>query len=213
MIKNDLERFAILMGTLYSTFDKEPNSVQVDSYFHVLSDLTIDQVEQAAFKWMQAGRFFPKPVELRDQILEINPDYRASSAWQVALKFGVTNRRPLNFHDPIINLVIRRLGGLDCFARLGEDEANRFVRQRFIDEYKRAWGNRSSLLASDLKPLTCSITNKPDAMLIGCDYQQESILKIENARHPDSFVVELARNFHVKRAVGVDNQAGFEAYQ
>jgi hypothetical protein len=199
-MKMDKKRFAAIMGTLYVCFDREPNMLQVDTYFNILSEsLSIEQIESGAKQWMTVGRFFPKPVELLEQIPEINPDYRASAAWQVALRFGITNRRPLNFQDPIINMVIRRLGGLDYFARLGEDEANRFVRQRFIDEYKRAWCNRVNLLASDLKPLTCSITNRDDAMLIGCDYQQESILKIENAREPESFVLKLARNLHVER--------------
>lgn len=173
MQKVDIKSFAVVMGKLYATFDRESSVIQIEQYYEALCDLTIEQLEHAARKWIATGRFFPKPVELREIAKPDTTDYDAGQAWMMAVSYVTDSPYAITFSDPLINAVIRRLGGRATFSRIGSNELERFWRPRFLEEYKR-------LRAMDCLPrhmvdplpslLSGYITNHRGPRLIECDY-------------------------------------------
>lgn len=174
MEKHDIKRFAVIMGTLYITYDRDPNTIQIDAYFNAMLDLAIEQVESAARKWIQIGKFFPKPVELREIAQPDMTDYEAGQAWQLAVQYVSDQSRSITFTDKLINATIRRLGGRATFSRIGANELERFWRPRFLEEYKRLRTMEripESLVAPlpSMLPKDHVIRDKTP-ISIGCDY-------------------------------------------
>lgn len=80
MTRRDAKAFAVLMAGLAETFDLALTPTRTELYFTALEDLAIDQVEEAVRQAVRAGRFFPKPAELRARV-EPSPGDHAEVAW------------------------------------------------------------------------------------------------------------------------------------
>lgn len=153
MENSDKKRFAVVLGLLGATFKNEITPLVMQAYFSAMSDLTIEQVEHAGNRWLATGKFFPKPVELRELAKPDTADYEAGQAWILAVQCVSDHPRPLAFTDTLIHATIRRLGGRATFSQIGAIELERFWRSRFIDEYKRLRA-METIPASMLAPLS-----------------------------------------------------------
>lgn len=80
MTDRDAERFAKVMAALGETFNETISDVRSDAYFAALGDFLIEDVELAATHHIRVGRFFPKPIELREWITGTETD-NAEIAW------------------------------------------------------------------------------------------------------------------------------------
>jgi len=72
---NDVQRFAAAINWLGEKFPRtvqgEPQPVKLSKsdmrdYFDALSDFRIEKIEWAAKEYFKAGKYFPKPVDLRE---------------------------------------------------------------------------------------------------------------------------------------------------
>lgn len=84
MNHSDLRRFAVTLGALGETFNETISDVRLDAYFMALSDLPIEAIEQATKAHIRDGRFFPRPIELRERI-EGNASDHAEVAWMALM--------------------------------------------------------------------------------------------------------------------------------
>lgn len=81
MTNRDAGRFAAVMAALSETFNEPVSDARAETYFQALEDLLIDDVELAARNHIRVGRFFPKPVELREWVTGTDED-QSLEAWQ-----------------------------------------------------------------------------------------------------------------------------------
>lgn len=112
MIQNDKLQFEEILTGLAEIFDTELSDIKVDIYFEALKDMSLDDFRAAANTVARTCKFFPKPVEFREQVL-IGLDVQASLAYE---KVEKAFRKPgiyktVVFDDPVIHAVIQNLGG------------------------------------------------------------------------------------------------------
>jgi hypothetical protein len=77
MRPGNTRRFAELMMALGETFRESVSDLRAELYFDALSDLTIEQVEQAVKLAVRGKTFFPKPSELRELVTGNDSDEAA----------------------------------------------------------------------------------------------------------------------------------------
>lgn len=80
MTNDDIVRLANALKALGETFNEPVSDVRAEAYLFALEDLTIDDVEYACRQAIKYGKFFPRPVELREAIEGSQGD-RAQTAW------------------------------------------------------------------------------------------------------------------------------------
>jgi hypothetical protein len=117
-------------------WEKKYSDALLDIYWCALSDLTIDQFEQASSQAVQRLTFFPKVAELRE-LISGNGEAEALSAWQ-ELQKGISRAgayQSVLFEDPRITRLIEIMGGWVevCAWPLNE---LKFRRKEFLDAYK-----------------------------------------------------------------------------
>jgi hypothetical protein len=78
--RKDSRAFGGLMAGLGEAFNEPVSEARVAIYFEALEDLPIDALQSAARAYAKTGRFFPKPVELRDLVQGTTEDH-AEVAW------------------------------------------------------------------------------------------------------------------------------------
>ena len=84
------------MAALGEVFGKELTSANLELYWELLEDVTIEVVEQNAYKHMRHAIFFPKPIELRSEggVLSANyhqlytPPWKEEDRWKALPKGG-----------------------------------------------------------------------------------------------------------------------------
>lgn len=135
------EAFATMMQMLGETFNRQLSSGMLDGYWMALEDLSIDEIKDAARKAAAECRFMPVPAELRALVrAPKNVAADVVQAWQAV-------RKAIDKHDylvasidfgPLVNAVIRNLGGWDtfCRARLPELDNPGWLRKRFEEVYR-----------------------------------------------------------------------------
>lgn len=139
MTTDDIKRFNSMMCGLCDVYGKEATPFLLKAYFETLKDLSIEEIEKAAIKYMQqpetASRFMPKPGNLREMIFG-NSNDAAAFAWKsivTAIRtYGAY--RSVAFDDPIIHIVVSHLGGWPALCHTTNDELP-FVEARFCKHY------------------------------------------------------------------------------
>lgn len=142
MTNADKEQFSNVIGALAVTFGKEASTALMLGYWMGLKDLDVVQIEAAAEKAIQACRFMPKPVELRELATGTSPESRAVLAWN-ALNDAVSigSYKSVDFDDPLINAVVRTNGGWPAILDKSPDEWDKWFRQSFIKDYMTFYRN------------------------------------------------------------------------
>lgn len=96
MTDTDRPAFARGLYALGETFNEPVSEMRAEAYFDALADLPIDAVLAAMRQAIQTGRFFPRPVEIREGIQGSTED-RAEMAWGATLSLV---RRYGSWHCP-----------------------------------------------------------------------------------------------------------------
>ena len=133
----DEKRIMVAVLALAELVGRELTEAGLAMYVRGLSGLTADQVEAAvdhAARTVERG-FMPMPAELRKSI-EGDVESRALAAWHVLDKATIHGPyKHIDFDDPLINAVVRSLGGwVWCFDQRG-DTWDVWARKEFLRVY------------------------------------------------------------------------------
>ena len=136
--KMNKERFATAILVLGEAYRQKVTDLTVRAYELVLSDLPVDVVEAACAKAMRVSKYFPSAYELREFAGVIPEKTRAAIAWEsvesaVRIHGGYTT---VLFDDPVVNAVIRNLGGWIHVCSLSIEEFNKWFRKDFESRYE-----------------------------------------------------------------------------
>lgn len=145
------EVFATSLAVLGATFDRKVSPPLIEGYWLVLEHLEESEIALAMKKALATCKFMPAPAELLALARPPrSPDVDVVQAWQVV-------RKAIDKYDylvasidfgPLVNAVIRNLGGWDAFCRatLPELDNPGWLRKRFETVYK-------SLVTADAQTL------------------------------------------------------------
>jgi hypothetical protein len=135
------ENFAVVMTMLGETYGRALTDAMLDGYWLVLEDLSETELKAAARGAISTQKFMPTPAELLAYVKpKKDPNLDAIQAWQVV-------RKAIDKFDylvatidfgPLVNAVIRNLGGWDtlCRATLSELDNPGWLRKRFEEVYR-----------------------------------------------------------------------------
>jgi len=112
MNNSDREEFDAVIIAMAELFDRKMSAIQLDLYFEALKDMSLEDFRKSANTVARTCKFFPKPVEFREQII-VGVDAQATLAldkvqeafWSAGVYKSVV------FDDPVIHAVIDHLGG------------------------------------------------------------------------------------------------------
>jgi hypothetical protein len=92
MTGTDAKAFAIDLGTTAEVFGVGLTASRIAAYFEALADLEITDVRSALAVLRREGRFFPRPVEIRE-VIEGSPEDEAHVVWQRLNQAAYTDER------------------------------------------------------------------------------------------------------------------------
>lgn len=147
MTHQDRPGFLQVMCALGEAFDTQISDSRLEIYFQALSDLTLEQVREAARAHVQSSRFFPKPVELREAIAGRIED-RADEAWaqlvSMVRRIGYTGKP--NWQDPLLERTAKELyGGWSALcSRLPSDGPEMLGQAKLFKATYTAYARRAS---------------------------------------------------------------------
>lgn len=127
------EKFATSLAVIAAAFNREMVPAAIEGYWIALQGLTEDDLAVATKRSLAECRFMPAPAELlalagRGR----NVETEAAEAWEAV-------RRAVDEHDytdsvdfgPLVNAVVRNLGGWDRLCRLDLEALNVWARKEF----------------------------------------------------------------------------------
>lgn len=123
MENKDFKNFCKDLAGLGEMFGKQINDTLYELYWEFLKDLSLEDFNRAANILARTSKFFPRPVEFREQVL---PDItvRASLAYNkihnAFISAGAYST--VIFDDAVIHAVIDNLGGWVKYCNLTDDE-------------------------------------------------------------------------------------------
>lgn len=204
------EHFASVMTMLAETFGRSLTDATLDGYWLVLEELSEEELRAAAKGALSTQKFMPSPAELRAFVRSPrNPNADVVNAWQVV-------RKAIDVHDylvasidfgPLVNAVIRNLGGWDtmCRATLPELDNPGWLRKRFDEIYKSLATSDPQTLHGDPldgalpprwvggKHVTVSLDGKPERLRIEANGVSDArasitahIQELANGKSPDA---------------------------
>lgn len=136
MTNQDKSEFVRQLTGLAELFDKKISDALFEIYWQSLQELSLEDFKRAATSLALSAKFFPKPVEFREQILP-NLDAQASLAYDKLHEayLRLAPYHTVTFDDPVIHAVVNSLGGWIKLANLTVDEA-KWYRKDFEAKYK-----------------------------------------------------------------------------
>jgi hypothetical protein len=148
MTHHDRPGFLQVMCALGEAFDTQISDSRLEIYFQALSDLTLDQVREAARAHVQLSKFFPKPVELREAVSGRIED-RADEAWAqlvtLVRRVGYTGKP--QWPDPVLERTAKELyGGWQALcARLPSEGPEMLGQAKLFKATYAAYARRASV--------------------------------------------------------------------
>lgn len=122
------------VATLAATFNREVKRELLTAWEVALGDLTPEQIGTAMAAALQSCKFFPAPAELRAFVRPPRDfAHEAALAWAVV-------RRAIDRYDysvkgidfgPVVNAVVRQLGGWDAMCRATLTDLDVWKRKEF----------------------------------------------------------------------------------
>lgn len=136
MENRQFKDFCKALAGLGEMFNKPISDTLYELYWESLKDLSFPDFNRAANVLARTAKFFPRPVEFREQVL---PDVSA----QAALAYEKVERafvqagiyKSVVFDDPVTHAVIENLGGWVKYNRL-TDEESKWWRKDFEKRYQ-----------------------------------------------------------------------------
>lgn len=112
MTDADRSAFAAVLFALGDTFDAAISDTRMEIYFRALVDLPLEAVTNAAVLHMRHGKFFPRPVELREAV-DGSLEDRAEVAWTQLLRLvrKVGSWGKPDWPDPVLERAAKELYG------------------------------------------------------------------------------------------------------
>ncbi len=140
MTPNDKPKFLEIIMALVATCRAEVSEALLTGYWLGLEDLHLADVQRSAVVAMRTSKFMPTVAELREIAGsgQLTLADRAQKAW-VAFESAVMrigSYRSVCFDDPIVNAVVRSLGGWVGCCQRPESEFDTFLRKDFIAAYQ-----------------------------------------------------------------------------
>ena len=133
MTATDRPRFATCLARLAAVFNHEVSTPVAAAYFDALVDVPIEAVEHAAGAYARAGKFFPKPVELRD----LTAHGRLQPGELLEHLIGILRRSlaalPADLTD-FDRFVVRALGGAEAFLTMPS-----WLLRKLVEERGQEW--------------------------------------------------------------------------
>lgn len=132
MKKEYLKRLTELVAALAATFGKEADEAMYLGYEMALSDLSLEDIERGFQAALRTCEFMPSGADLRKLAGHVGTKERA------AIALGVVEQairsegyyRSVTFDDPLVNAVIRSLGGWEHACTIeGEFEIGQWRRE------------------------------------------------------------------------------------
>lgn len=149
---------------LADTFGRKINEVTFRAYEMGLDGVPVERLKVAVRLALQTCKFMPSPSELRELSAADRPEARALKAW-MAVREAVRRHgyiRTVSFDDPVVNAVIRFLGG---WERLCDTPAEHF------DVH-----TRRDFEASYVKLVRSGVNGEACAPLVGWIDRQNAVL-------------------------------------
>jgi len=139
MIVDDKPRFFRMLTVLGGAFQREVDEALLESWWIALGDLEITELEEAAAEILRtwtssAGRRFPLPGDLRKLVAD-STQGAALEAWEDTLSLARDSRRARH-PDPVVETVVRQLGGWQALGRQSISELTTWTRKRFLELYQ-----------------------------------------------------------------------------
>jgi hypothetical protein len=140
MTKNDITRFTVAILRLAEIVGEAVSEPRLKAYFDALSDLSIEQIEEAARRLMNTSRFFPKPIDFREALQGSVTD-QGEQAWRTFVSLCVSegNYPSLQVSDGAMAFAIDHMGGwIEAQAKLNNASAEmvRSYEQQFKVSYR-----------------------------------------------------------------------------
>lgn len=131
-----IEEFSASIALLAGALDKEISTAGLQAYEIALGDLSTGELAIATERALRECRFMPSPAELRRLCGRPTADAQAAEAWEAV-------RQAVDVHDytasvdfgPLVNAVVRNLGGWDRLCRLSREALNVWARKEFERVY------------------------------------------------------------------------------
>jgi hypothetical protein len=131
MQTDDRARFRAILVGIARVYDREVDSLLLDTYWLALRDWSIEDVERAAAHLLTSSRFMPRPADFA--ALRRAGAMTAGEAWQAALVHarGAYRAGP---SVPPVERAVAALGGWQVIARSSEDSLP-FLERRFAEHF------------------------------------------------------------------------------
>lgn len=174
--------FGELITGLCFVNDREASKEMIMMMWMVVSEFPFADVERAIKELVLRPGYMPKPADLREAV-EGKVEGRAIAAWadvQKAMPLGAYKH--IDFEDPLINAVIRSLGGWpSMFDQCATAESEKWFRHNFIKDYMAM--DHRNMNAEACRPLAgisqAEVVNgkkgDPVPRRIGCDDARKRI--------------------------------------
>ena len=187
-------RIKAAVEILAESFTKSVTPLTIRAYDVGTADLPIEAVEAAVMIAIKDRKFMATVAEIRELAGVMSPDVRATKAW-LTVKMAVPvwgAYRSVSFDDPLVNAVVRALGGWVqvCETPSGE-KTDTWLRKNFETTYKSLLA--SGVSAEQAAPLhgLCAIANGasghegPEIVRIACNLPPHAKRLIHEEQKPD----------------------------
>jgi len=134
------KEFLEIITGLCDVYDKQLSKQGMRFYLQMLEEYDFAAVKRALYRYLKnasgSGSFFPKPADII-ALIEGDPADRAEEAWAEVLQAleRIGTWKSIKFRDPIINAVIKELGG---WMYLGEKTTQEleYLHHQFVKLYR-----------------------------------------------------------------------------
>lgn len=178
MNEKDKERFSVLVHALSATCNRECDEALLMGYWIGLSDLEWSAFETACKRAIRECKFMPSPAELRQMAGEMTANQRSVLAWSAVERAAgeIGSYRSVDFEDPLINAVIRSMGGWPQLLLRGGHDFDKWARQEFIKAYEALDG--VNVGSEECEPLPGLQTKKEPPRTVSVGYETENGLRV-----------------------------------
>lgn len=157
----DRDRFTTLLQALCASKRVEATEALLMGYWIGCQGLTDEQFSQAIERALRESNFMPSPHELRGLAGEEQVETRAIHAWATVLRSigAVGSYQSVDF-GPLVNAVVRAMGGWVELCGRDGDELREWGRKDFEATYKRLASSQYLAEMGEHLAGICERTNK-----------------------------------------------------
>lgn len=133
MQPNDFGRFRNVLAGMAELYQRELSPALMDAYWLALKAWPLEDFEAAAAHLMASQQFMPRPADFT--ALRKAGQMTGGEAWDAALRACIGWRYGEVSVDPVIDRVVRMIGGYQHLA-MEPLETQHFTRNKFLELYE-----------------------------------------------------------------------------